>query len=97
MRIFNIYDLKNGNDQVWIFEDQEQDGEDIYLENEDEQEESVFITIIKMLIPAVISLIVYWLLCEHLYNMRGGYAMGSEIIVPPLMWYLLYRFIDSLF
>lgn len=97
MRAFYIYDLKDGNDQVWIFEDPEQEEEDIHLEDEEEQGESVFVTIVKMFIPAIISLVVYFLLCEHLYNVRGGYAMGSEIVVPPLLWYLLYRTIDLVF
>ncbi len=98
MKSFYIYDLKNGKDEVWLIKDPEEEIEEIYCEEEEDDSGPLLLqTFIKMLVPAVISLVTYWFLCRHLYTLRGGYAMGSEIMVPPIVWYVLYKVIDYIF
>ena len=48
-------------------------------------------------VPMILAFAVYCTISERLYEIRGYHGIGGEIFLTFLIWYAIYRFMDSLF
>lgn len=50
----------------------------------------------KVLLPALVSIVIWWLTYERISEIRGYYAIGGEALIPSVIWYILYKAYDFL-
>lgn len=100
MRYFYNYDLKKGTGQPRrIYKEVvRQELEEANCDKKEAKKSfRILAMILKTALPVICSIVIYWFVCERLYEIRGYRAMGSEFLIPPMIWYLLYRILDYLF
>ncbi len=95
MRVFCIYDLKSGKEHKWICEDVQNEEEESRRTSSGEKRK-ILKMVCKVLLPALVSIVIWWLTYERISEIRGYYAIGGEALIPSVIWYILYKAYDFL-
>lgn len=104
MRVCKFYNLKDGTETCVMCEERNiKAGSQIKTGKEKNKNRIMNISFktvkmfFKAIIPTFIGLVIYLLVAERLYRIRGYHGIGSEIFLPIPVQYLGYIIINSLF